>query len=50
MKEIKFFKLENGKEPVKEWLLKLDTSVRVKVIKRIERMYDDNFGDYKQFI
>ena len=48
MKEIKFFKLENGKEPVKEWLLKLDTSVRVKVIKRIERMYDDNFGDYKQ--
>lgn len=48
MKEIKFLKLQNGKEPVKEWLLELDTSIRVKVVKRIERMYDDNFGDYKQ--
>lgn len=48
MKEIKFYKLPNGKEPVKEWLLALDNSLRVKVIRRIERIYDDNFGDYKQ--
>jgi putative addiction module killer protein len=48
MKEIKFYKLLNGKEPVKEWLLNLDNSLRVKVIRRIERIYDDNFGDYKQ--
>ena len=48
MKEIKFYKLLNGKEPVKEWLLDLDNSLRVKVIRRIERIYDDNFGDYKQ--
>ncbi len=48
MKEIKFHKLPNGKEPVKEWLLDLDNSLRVKVIRRIERIYDDNFGDYKQ--
>ena len=48
MKEIKFYKLPNGKEPVKEWLLDLDNSLRVKVIRRIERIYDDNFGDYKQ--
>lgn len=48
MKEIKFFKLPNGKEPVKDWLLNLDNSLRVKVIRRIERIYDDNFGDYKQ--
>ena len=48
MKEIKFYKLPNGKEPVKDWLLDLDNSLRVKVIRRIERIYDDNFGDYKQ--
>ena len=48
MKQIKFYQLENGKEPVKEWLLSLDLSVRVKVVKRLERIYDDNFGDYKQ--
>ena len=48
MKEIRFYKLENEKEPVKEWLLSLDTSTRVKIIKRLERIYDDNFGDYKQ--
>ena len=48
MKEIKFYKLPNDKEPVKEWLLDLDKSLRVKVIRRIERIYDDNFGDYKQ--
>ena len=48
MKEVKFYKLENGKEPVKEWLLALDLSTRVKIIKRLERIYDNNFGDYKQ--
>lgn len=48
MKEIKFYRLSNGKEPVKEWLLDLDKSIRVKVIRRIERIYDNNFGDYKQ--
>jgi putative addiction module killer protein len=48
MKEIKFYKLPNGKEPVKDWLLGLDKSLRVKVIRRIERIYDNNFGDFKQ--
>lgn len=47
MKHIKFYELENGKVPVKEWLSELDLSTRVKVIKRLERIYDDNFGDYK---
>ena len=31
MKEIKFYKLPNGKEPVKDWLLDLDKSLRVKL-------------------
>ncbi|MBQ8459594.1 hypothetical protein IJ541_05785 [bacterium] len=48
MKEIKFYKLPNGKEPVKDWLFDLDKSLRVKIIRRIERIYDDNFGDFKQ--
>ncbi|MBR1424931.1 type II toxin-antitoxin system RelE/ParE family toxin [bacterium] len=48
MKEIKFYKLPNGKEPVKDWLLDLDKSLRVKIIRRIERIYDDNFGNFKQ--
>ncbi len=48
MKEIEFYKLENGKEPVRDWLLSLDNTTRVKIIKRLERIYDDNFGDHKQ--
>ena len=48
MKQIKFYQLENGKEPVKDWLVSLDSTTRVKIIKRLERLYDDNFGDYKQ--
>lgn len=48
MKQVKFYRLENGSEPVKEWLLGLDNTVRAKIIKRLERIYDDNFGDYKQ--
>ena len=48
MKEVRFYKLENGKEPIKEWLLSLNLPTRVKIIKRLERIYNDNFGDYKQ--
>ena len=48
MKQIKFYQLENGKEPVKDWLISLDYATRVKIIKRLERLYEDKFGDYKQ--
>ena len=48
MKEIEFYKLEYGKEPVRDWLLSLDNTTRVKIIKRLERIYDYNFGDFKQ--
>ena len=40
--------MPNGKEPVRDWLLNLDKSLRVKIIRRIERIYDYNFGDFKQ--
>ena len=45
MKEIIFYELPNGKEPVKEWLLKIDKSLRAKIVRRLERIYDDNFDD-----
>ncbi len=48
MKSVTFYQLSNGKEPVKEWLLSLDLTTRIKIIKRLERIYDDNFGDHKQ--
>ena len=48
MEKVEFYKLPNEKEPVKEWLLSLDNSTRAKIVKRLERIYDDNFGDYKQ--
>ena len=47
MYKVEFLKLKNGKESVKEWLLSLDTSIRVKVVKRLERIYEGNFGNYK---
>lgn len=47
MYKIEFYQLDNGKEPVKDWLVNLDTSIRVKIIKRIERLYTGNFGDSK---
>lgn len=48
MKEIIFYSLPNGKEPVKIWLEALDVATRIKIVKRLERLYDNNFGDYKQ--
>jgi putative component of toxin-antitoxin plasmid stabilization module len=45
--EIIFYELENGKESVKEWLNLLDSSIRVKIVKSLEKIYEDNFGDYK---
>lgn len=48
MKQVIFYKNRQGKEPVKDWLLSLDNSTRIKVVKRLERIYDDNFGDFKQ--
>ena len=48
MKEIKFYKLENGNEPVKEWLLTLDSSTRVKIVKRLERIYGYTRNEIKE--
>lgn len=47
MKEIEFFKLDNGKKPVQEWLDSLDKSVKSKIIIRIERLAN-SYGNYKK--
>ncbi len=39
---------DNGKEPIIEWLKSLDGSLRKRVLLRLDRLKDGNFGDYKQ--
>ena len=39
---------DNGEEPLKEWLKTLDSSVRKRILLRLDRLKDGNFGDYKQ--
>lgn len=39
---------DNGNEPIKVWLKNLDTTVRKRILLRLERLKDGNFGDYKQ--
>lgn len=48
MKEIQFFKLDNGKEPVKEWLDTLDSLTSKRIYARLVRLEEDNYGDYKK--
>ena len=47
MKEIVYFRLENGKLPVKEWLDSLDSSVRKRIYARLVRIEENNSGDCK---
>lgn len=39
---------DNGNEPIKVWLKNLDATVRKRILLRLERLKDGNFGDYKQ--
>jgi putative component of toxin-antitoxin plasmid stabilization module len=45
IKKFEFFKLENGKEPVWEWIYKLDKSAQVRVLDRFTRIAEGNYGD-----
>lgn len=47
MKKIEFFKLGNGKEPVKEWLDSLDSITRKRIYARLVRLEENNYGDCK---
>ncbi len=39
---------DKGKEPIKVWLKTLDATVRKRILLRLERLKDGNFGDFKQ--
>lgn len=47
MKEIRYFKLENGKEPVWNWIYSLDKSMQIRVLSRVVRISEENYGDCK---
>ena len=47
MKEIELYTTENGKCPFIEWIRKLDTTYKLRINKRIDRMRNGNFGDCK---
>lgn len=47
MKEIVYFKQENGKIPVKEWINSLDSSMRKRIYARLVRLEENNSGDCK---
>ena len=48
MKEILTYKTKDGKCPFDIWMKSLDSSVKVRVSKRIERVEEGNYGDYKK--
>lgn len=47
MKEIEFFKLDNNKEPVSDWLNSLDSVTRKRIYARLIRLEENNYGDCK---
>ena len=48
MRKIEYLILENGKAPVTEWLNSLDSTIRKRIVQRILRLQDGNFGDCKK--
>ena len=49
MKTIEYYVTDNGRVPVDEWLQSLDKSVKTRILTRLIRIKDNNFGDYKRF-
>lgn len=47
MKEIRKFKLSNGKEPIKIWLDSLDKTTKARITRRIDYLQEDYYGDFK---
>lgn len=48
MKEIIFYTNKNNKSPVKDWLKKLDKSIRIKITSILVRLTEDNYGEHKK--
>ena len=45
--EIEVYANEKGNKPFQEWLSQLDASLKARVLERINRVRDGNFGDHK---
>lgn len=48
MKEIEIYTTEDGKCPFINWIKTLSPEYRVRINKRIKRLEEDNFGDWKR--
>jgi len=48
MKEIIVYNTENGKSPYDIWFSSLDNFIRARIIKRLERIKEGNYGDWKK--
>ncbi len=48
MKEILTYKTISGKCPYEEWFYKLDKTTQARIEKRIERIEEGNYGDFKK--
>ena len=47
MKEILFYKTKQGKSPYYEWYKTLDNSIKLRIDKRLQRIIQGNYGDFK---
>ena len=48
MKQILVYKTSNGKCPYDDWFYKLDKAVQARIEKRLERVEEGNYGDFKK--
>ena len=47
MKEILFYETKQGKSPYYEWYKTLDNSIKLRIDKRLQRIIQGNYGDFK---
>lgn len=48
MKQVVYYTAENGKSPYLLWYNKLDKSIKVQIDRRIDRLADGFYGDFKR--
>ena len=48
MKQILTYKTSTGKCPFDEWFYKLDKTAQARIEKRLERVEEGNYGDFKK--
>ena len=48
MMEIRIYKTADGKSPFNTWMDSLDNSIKVRIVKRLERVSEGNYGDCKK--